>query len=390
MADKGTLVIADITGYTAFLSGSELEHAQDSLSSLLNLLLRETRHPLKVANLEGDAIFTYAVEGSFLQGQTLIEAIEQTYVVFRRALQQMVLNTTCACNACRNIPNLDLKFFVHHGEFITHKFDRRIDLVGTDVTLLHRLTKNTITESTGFVAYAAYTQAAVDALAATDICANMVRHSETYEHLGEVSMYVQDMNDIWERERDRTHITVEPSEAAASFERTSDLTPALAWDYATKPEYRAIITASEIVKIGGQKDGRIGADTTYFCAHGETTYRHTIVDWQPIDEYTFSAARLLGTTGLTTVRFEPVDGGRRTKVTSYLGRSRGPFLGRIVTALFTRFILPGILNKGLDALDEAVKRDMAGGAAVDRNAESPPVEISPEEVKEAVSASLSG
>jgi hypothetical protein len=69
MAQKGTLVIADITGYTAFLSGSELEHAQDSLSSLLNLLLRETKAPLKVANLEGDAVFTYAVEGSFCRAR---------------------------------------------------------------------------------------------------------------------------------------------------------------------------------------------------------------------------------------------------------------------------------------------------------------------------------
>ncbi len=136
MAQNGTLVIADITGYTAFLSGSELEHARDSLSSLLNLLLSETRPPLKVANLEGDAIFTYAVEGTFVQGQTLIEAIEQTYVVFRRALEQMVLNTTCTCNACKNIPSLDLKFFVHHGEFAIQKLGSRVDLVGTDVTLL--------------------------------------------------------------------------------------------------------------------------------------------------------------------------------------------------------------------------------------------------------------
>ena len=155
MTQKGTLVIADITGYTAFLSGSELEHAQDSLSSLLNLLLQETKAPLKVADLEGDAVFTYAVEGSFLQGQTLVEAIEQTYVVFRRAIRQMVLNTSCSCNACKNIPNLDLKFFVHYGEFGLQKLGSRIDLVGTDVTLLHRLTKNTITETLGLAAYAA-------------------------------------------------------------------------------------------------------------------------------------------------------------------------------------------------------------------------------------------
>ena len=33
MSQNGYLVIADISGYTAFLSGSELEHAEDSLSA---------------------------------------------------------------------------------------------------------------------------------------------------------------------------------------------------------------------------------------------------------------------------------------------------------------------------------------------------------------------
>jgi hypothetical protein len=27
-------------------------------------------------------------------------------------------NTTCTCKACANIPNLDLKLFVHFGEYI--------------------------------------------------------------------------------------------------------------------------------------------------------------------------------------------------------------------------------------------------------------------------------
>lgn len=30
----------------------------------------------------------------------------------------MRLNTTCTCNACRNIPNLDLKFLVHFGIYV--------------------------------------------------------------------------------------------------------------------------------------------------------------------------------------------------------------------------------------------------------------------------------
>ena len=44
--------------------------------------------------------------------------IETTYASFRKALELMVINTTCPCNACRNLPNLDLKFFVHFGSYV--------------------------------------------------------------------------------------------------------------------------------------------------------------------------------------------------------------------------------------------------------------------------------
>ena len=40
---EGYLLIADITGYTRYLSASELEHAQETLTALLELLVENTR-----------------------------------------------------------------------------------------------------------------------------------------------------------------------------------------------------------------------------------------------------------------------------------------------------------------------------------------------------------
>ena len=48
MAERGHLVIADITGYTAFLSDSELEHAEDSLKDLLDLTIGQTKPPRRL------------------------------------------------------------------------------------------------------------------------------------------------------------------------------------------------------------------------------------------------------------------------------------------------------------------------------------------------------
>ena len=93
-----------------------------------------------VSRLQGDAVISYAPEGSFQQGQTLVETIEGTYLAFRQAREHMVVNTTCTCNACQNIPNLDLKFFVHHGTFMNQRLSSHIELVvRADVNLIFRV-----------------------------------------------------------------------------------------------------------------------------------------------------------------------------------------------------------------------------------------------------------
>jgi hypothetical protein len=238
MPQHGFLIISDINGYSTYLKDSELEHARDSLTSLLKLVIAETRSPLTISKLEGDAVFSYAPKGGFLSGQTLLEIIESSYAAFRRALELMVLNTSCTCNACRNLPNLDLKFFIHFGEFDIQDLGIQVELVGNDVNLVHRLTKNSIREEAGYSAYAAYTQAVIDELAMKDLSVGMTRHRQEFDDVGEVALYVQDMHGIWEKLRDEMRIIVKPSEALTSFSHVFPFPQALVWEYLTKPEYR--------------------------------------------------------------------------------------------------------------------------------------------------------
>src|SRR6185369_16306299 len=154
MAQSGYLVISDISGYTAFLTQAELEHAHDILKNLFQNLVDHTRLPLMISKFEGDAIFSYTLEGSVLQGQTLVEMIENIYCEFSRARENMRRNTTCTCKACSLIPTLDLKFVVHHGEFIVGDMGGREEVSGPDVIAVHRLLKNTVKEETGVEAYA--------------------------------------------------------------------------------------------------------------------------------------------------------------------------------------------------------------------------------------------
>ncbi len=197
MPRSGLLLIADITGYTVFLRESELEHARGTLTALLELLVTGTRPPLTVSRLEGDAVFSYAFEDFSLRGQTLVEMIEGLYLAFRRSIESMVLNTRCPCSACANIGNLDLKFFLHHGEFLTQEVGRHRELLGNDVNLIHRLTKNTVTKTTGIVAYVLYTQAAVEACGLAALAGDWTAHSETYDDVGRVGCRIQDLHPVW-------------------------------------------------------------------------------------------------------------------------------------------------------------------------------------------------
>jgi len=309
LAEQGYLVIADITGYTAFLSSSELEHAEDSLRSLISLLIEQTKPPLVISRLQGDAVISYAPRASFLQGQTLVEIIENTYVAFRQARERMQLNTSCTCAACQNIPNLDLKFLVHYGSYVLQPTPMYQELVGNDVNLTHRLLKNRITELTGVKAYAAYTEPAVEALGIRDFCIDMSQHTESYEHLGEVLLYIQDLQRVWERERERRRVLVEPAEAWFTVETEIPAPPPLVWDYFTKPEYRKIMMDADAMPVENRLMGRTAPGTVYVCAHGDVRIRPAVLDWRPFEYYTFETDMPMGTKSLVTVQFSPLDGG---------------------------------------------------------------------------------
>jgi hypothetical protein len=133
MPQHGYLLIADITGYTLFLTESELEHAHGILETIFNSLLDELKEPLTLSNFQGDAILVYVPEEDVPQGQILLEAIERLYCSFANTLAALQRNTACICNACRNINHLDLKFVVHYGTYLLHTLAGRQELQGPDV-----------------------------------------------------------------------------------------------------------------------------------------------------------------------------------------------------------------------------------------------------------------
>lgn len=292
---RGHLIIADISGYTQFLTEAELDHAHGIVTELLNAIIGEIQAPFRVSSVEGDAVFLYGEMPEDIFGQTVLESVESLYAAFAGALETMVLNTTCRCNACANINALGLKIVMHCGEFVKTTVGDREMLTGPDVIAVHRLLKNHVTETTGIADYLMVTQACVDELDLGRIVAAWQEHTETYEHIGEVRCYVSSLSERWTIARHRSSNRVQEEEAWVSARVDVSAPPAIVWDHLIDPWKRADWMAVEGNTIEGDENGRIGAGTEYHCAHGGGQISvFTVLDTRPNEYITMMAPFLPG------------------------------------------------------------------------------------------------
>lgn len=353
---QGHLLIADITGYTAYLSDSELDHAQEVLKSLLELLIGHTRPPLAISRTAGDAVISYALSSVPLLAQTFVEMIEDTYVAFRRAIDLMVMNTTCRCNACANIGSLDLKFFVHHGSFVVQKLAGRDELVGSDVNLIHRLTKNGVVEQTGLRAYCLYTDAAIQRLALEGFDATLLAHTETYEHLGETKLWVQDMHAVWNARKDSLRVDIPPDQVTLRVQTDIGLPPHLVWDYLADPVHRNVLVGGTRQEVRDKKHGRLQEGSAFECYHGDRLTLQTLVQWRPFEQMTTEDR--VAMPGVSFV--VPVDYGlsplpQGTRLTQTFGQPKGGAFSRFVARILVRFV-GKVAQRDLDQFKAHVER----------------------------------
>jgi hypothetical protein len=182
---RGPLVIADLGGYTRFLTGTELDHAHDILADLLGVVADGLRPSIPVEKLEGDPVFCADGSGAMPAG-TVLATIESCYASFARRRRTIDRLTTCTCAACAAIPQLTLKFVAHHGEWVAREIAGSRELVGTDVIRVHRLLKNSVAEDTGVRAYALLSDTLVGMIGIAGDALGP-GHIESYEDCGEIS-----------------------------------------------------------------------------------------------------------------------------------------------------------------------------------------------------------
>jgi uncharacterized protein YndB with AHSA1/START domain len=279
-------LIADISGYTGYLAGVELDHAQDVLADLIGAVVTALRPNFRLAKLEGDAAFTY-MTAERLDGSMLLDTIERCYFGFRRRRRDVRQATSCECTACVRIPDLDLKFVVHHGSAIQQKVAGRQELLGSDVIVAHRLLKNGVVDKLGVNAYALISQRCIDASDIDPVALGMRQHTETYDHIGDVPAWVHDLEGRWQEEEARARVFVSTQEAFVTVTVETEAPPQVAWEFLTKPGQRMTwqpwVTE---VTVKGTTGGRRGPGAANHCMHGKDAVIEEILDWRPYDYVT--------------------------------------------------------------------------------------------------------
>ncbi len=265
----GYLIIADISGYTSFVAKTELEHSQEILSELLELMMSRFQPTMTISKLEGDAVFVYASEEIFARSETLIDFIESIYVAFRDKQLSMKRATTCTCNACRNIPSLDLKFFIHCGDYIQQTITNIKELVGSDVNLVHRLTKNHVTEATGWRAYMMVTEQCLNCVHLN--LANAFVQMEQYEHLGEIKTYNVNLHQRHKEITEARRIMLDDKDADLILQIDFPTPPAVTWEWIHNPDKRNLWNGGHVTwSAGDRPQGRPGIGSSNHCAHGKS------------------------------------------------------------------------------------------------------------------------
>ena len=283
--ESACLLIADISGYTGYLAGVELDHAQDILADLMDTIVGALRPPFHLSKLEGDAAFVY-LASSDLDGSLLQDIVEATYFTFRRRLRDIKQASVCECDACRQIPSLDLKFVAHFGQIAKQAMSGQEELIGRDVILIHRLLKNNVEAVLGDRPYVLYTDALTQRAGIDPQAQGLIAHRESIDIIGEVRCWLRDLDAAWKAEQERSRMEVGPSDAIATF--TIDVAAArpTTWEFLTMPGHRAIWTAGSTGVEENAVNGRRGPGTITHCMHGKDVIVEEFIDWRPHDYIT--------------------------------------------------------------------------------------------------------
>jgi class 3 adenylate cyclase len=277
------LLLADLSGYTEYVAASEPEHAPAMAGDLVESVVNQLRPAFRLEKLEGDAAFMLAPTDA-LAGTQVLDAVDAAYDAFSRRVESLKQGTTCDCESCRRVPNLDLKFVIHTGSVTRHRVAGRDEVGGTDAIIAHRLLKASTPAALGLNRYILLTDASLRVLGLSPETVGGRAAVESFEYLGEVPVHVLPLGDnvapaTWRAPARRPLAETEVALAAPLM---------TVWEELTSPSRRPGWEGD--LKLEEHDGERRGVGSLTACVSNRLRTLEEILEWQPFGGFVRRAA----------------------------------------------------------------------------------------------------
>ena len=270
----GIFVLADIGGYTTFLSDVGVEHGKEITSHLLNGMFEVDSDAWQLGNVEGDCLFVYSEDAD--DPAVVFMYLRRVYERFRESLEEIVTGSTCQCGACNRSGDLTLKFIVHRGEFDVERIAGQQHVIGHDVVVAHRLLKNSVP----IREYALLSSAMSDVAAASGLAT--IDGVETYDDLGSVDYVYVDFADVRADFHRRRAVFLTESDADVVATVEIEAPPELVWDV-TKNLDQGSAMFPTLVKAETLTGSVEEPGSVHTCLHGDGMHLvHYRVAYDPV------------------------------------------------------------------------------------------------------------
>ncbi len=140
---NATILIPDISGFTEFMTKTELSHSSHAISMLIDAIVNAVGEDYEVSEIEGDAVLLVK-KGAPPTKKDILDICIKIFNAFHYQRKWMMQHTLCPCKACMDLVNLTLKFVVHYGPLAEIKVGRFVKYSGLEMIVAHRLLKNRI------------------------------------------------------------------------------------------------------------------------------------------------------------------------------------------------------------------------------------------------------
>jgi uncharacterized protein YndB with AHSA1/START domain len=132
-----------------------------------------------------------------------------------------------------------------------------------------------------------YSDACIQTMDIDPAAQGLIEHREAIDIIGNVKLWLRDLDEAWKKENERTHVEVTRADAYVTWDFDIAASRQIVWEHFTVPGERQKWWPADAI-IENSSNKRRGIGTENHCMHGKDAIVEEVLDWRPSDYLTVS------------------------------------------------------------------------------------------------------